>query len=392
MGLFRSHWGEPATDRQKEYADSLGVPYLSTITKGDLSDLIAKKTGRSLDGRRKPFLSGCGCLIMSFMGLVVLAAVIRDDGDAAPMRQAAPLEAIDQNRNHQEVLRQQAQTPVNIPADVQVAIIDSEIIPNIKRSLDVRLSRKVSEVELEAIGRSLTNEDGQEYERTFIGYLLPDMEAGAGYWATTHSNPNFQVQILGLTIEQEAAFQSLPNDPSKTILGCWLLEGVALGHRYTLQEQAGTTSMVIDFKDGSSTANIVDIRSVPKGIVVRKTESSQVTDYWLVDADGMLHFGDEDGIWKSADKTMQTSNMAQLRAMASGESDETFSDGDKKLSKAGFDRAVKRAESKIFMTKQLLLKRNTGEPQARWMREVIEELPGTDLAKEAAEMLRQIEE
>ena len=58
---------------------------------------------------------------------------------------------------------------------------------------------------LKRIATKLKNSDGQSYDRTFIGYYLPDMKLNSGYWATTHFNPNLEIQILGLTVEQALA-------------------------------------------------------------------------------------------------------------------------------------------------------------------------------------------
>ena len=54
------------------------------------------------------------------------------------------------------------------------------------------------------------------------------------------------------------------------------------------------------------------------------------------------------------------------------------------------ERATRRAESRITMTKQLLQSRKADASQAKWMQAVIDELPDTDLAKQAAELLKQI--
>ena len=44
---FRGSWrSDPATDKQKSFADELGIKYPRNITKGELSDLITKVTGK----------------------------------------------------------------------------------------------------------------------------------------------------------------------------------------------------------------------------------------------------------------------------------------------------------------------------------------------------------
>lgn len=90
-----------------------------------------------------------------------------------------------------------------IPADVSFTVTESHTVPGIKRSLDVRLNRKVSEETLQAIALKLRAIDPRNYERTFITYYLPDMAIGSGAWATTHFNPDLEVRVLGLTAEAE---------------------------------------------------------------------------------------------------------------------------------------------------------------------------------------------
>ena len=67
--------------------------------------------------------------------------------------------------------------------DVSYTIIKSSTLPGIKRSLDVRINKKVSERTLRALALKLKSDDTREYERTFICYYLPNMTVDAGAWA-----------------------------------------------------------------------------------------------------------------------------------------------------------------------------------------------------------------
>lgn len=86
---------------------------------------------------------------------------------------------------------------VPVLVDEAYSVVDSKIIPGVKRSLDIRLNKQLSEEELRVIAHKLKAQDSRPYERTFIGYYLPGMPVNAGYWATTHFNPNLEVRILG---------------------------------------------------------------------------------------------------------------------------------------------------------------------------------------------------
>ena len=92
----------------------------------------------------------------------------------------------------------------NIPDGVNFSIINEDIMQRIKRSLAVRLNKKVSEETLKKIAIQLKKSDYRKYERTFIEYYLEDMKVNSRAWAITHFNPNLEVKILGLSLEQEA--------------------------------------------------------------------------------------------------------------------------------------------------------------------------------------------
>ena len=109
-----------------------------------------------------------------------------------------------------------------IEAELDYSIIDDSKHPPIKRSLNIRLAEKVSEDTLRDIAKELKQTDSAQYERTFIVYYLPDMEVGAGGWATSHFYPDLDVRILGLTAEQEVALSTDSGDPTREVVGNWL--------------------------------------------------------------------------------------------------------------------------------------------------------------------------
>ena len=101
------------------------------------------------------------------------------------------------------------QAPV-IPADVRYSVIQTNIVTGIRKSIDVRLDKEVSEDALRAIAVELKSGDSRHYERTFIVYYLPEMPVGGGGWATTHFDPGLEVRILGLAGQEERADAGRP--------------------------------------------------------------------------------------------------------------------------------------------------------------------------------------
>jgi len=77
-----------------------------------------------------------------------------------------------------------------------VDVIESDRMGHMKRSILVKLDQEVSMAELEVIGRMLHAQE-PAFQRTFIEYLLPGMQAGSGAWATTHFDPDLKVVLSG---------------------------------------------------------------------------------------------------------------------------------------------------------------------------------------------------
>ena len=183
-----------------------------------------------------------------------------------------------------------------IPSDVSFSIIDSNTIPGIKRSLDIRLNKKVSESVLRAVALKLKAQDSQTYDRTFIVYYLPEMAVGAGAWATTHFNPDLKVRILGLTAEDETKLAAQPEPANREIIGRCLDESPHFGGRITIFREEGDVFMEKTFKDGSSLKQNIAERNSAQGRRFDKVEGASAGDHWIIGPDGNLQLRDNDGL------------------------------------------------------------------------------------------------
>jgi len=194
-----------------------------------------------------------------------------------------------------------AEEPV-IPSDVTYSIIDSSTIPGIKRMLDIRLNKKVSADTLRAIALRLKSQDSRSYERTFIGYYLPEMKVGAGGWATTHFNPNLEVRILGLTDEQEKALIQQIDDPLRELIGSWIDDRMGVGNRTTIFRRNGKIFMENTYPDGSSGQKIIVAKRSTKGKNFVNKEDNGLGEFYLIDSKGNLQLWDQDGLISTAKK------------------------------------------------------------------------------------------
>ena len=95
-----------------------------------------------------------------------------------------------------------AAAAVTLLASMSQAAEDYRIVSDtayqvIKRTVEVELPTPVSEARLGEIAREIKGRDRRPFQRTFIGYRLKGEAPGLPYWATTHYNPNLNVQLLG---------------------------------------------------------------------------------------------------------------------------------------------------------------------------------------------------
>ena len=109
-----------------------------------------------------------------------------------------------------------------VPADVSYSVIQTNIVTGIRKSIEIRLEKAVSEDDLRSVALALRSGDSRRYEGTFIVYCLPGMLVGGGGWATTHFDPGLEVRILGLAVQEERADASGPLIPTREDIGKWL--------------------------------------------------------------------------------------------------------------------------------------------------------------------------
>jgi hypothetical protein len=167
-------------------------------------------------------------------------------------------------------------------------------VPNIKRSIEVRLNKKVSPAVLEAIAYEIKKLDQNNYQRTFIGYYLPDMQIGAGAWATTHFAPNIEVKILGATAEEEARLKT-PAAKSDIVLGDWFCIQPPLDRRITLYKADNRIFMKRLIQDGSGgTVEMIEKKS-DRGRQFESRKANAFGEYYLINRAGELEIWDRQG-------------------------------------------------------------------------------------------------
>lgn len=187
-----------------------------------------------------------------------------------------------------------------IPSEVTFTIVKEDKIPGAKRSLDIRLNKKVSEEVLRAIALKLKAQDAGAYERTFIAYYLPEMTIGTGAWATTHFNPDLEIRILGLGVEAENKALNPPEPAHREIIG--RDERPFVANRISIFREGGKLFIERTFKDGSSLKKELAEKNSPLGRRFDDVDGSDAGDHFVIATDGNLQIRDNDGLITAARK------------------------------------------------------------------------------------------
>jgi len=181
---------------------------------------------------------------------------------------------------------------------VSYTIIEKSRMGNIKLSIDIRLEQKVSKDFLQKLALKLRQGETIKYDRIFISYLLPGMIPGAGAWATSHFNPNLNVEILGTTIEEEKLLMSKPKDSSGEIIGEWfgLDDSPYTPAKYTLLKKNGKIIMIRKYKDGSGSEEEMIQKKQSGKLRFEEKGGNDFGEYYLIESNGHLAIYDNMGL------------------------------------------------------------------------------------------------
>lgn len=197
----------------------------------------------------------------------------------------------------------ESSTEKTIPDDLGYKIIKDEKKRDIKRSIEVSLDKKVSEEILKEIALKLKQGDSRSYQRTFIGYFLAGQEKNNGYWATTHFNPDLEVRIIGLSIEDEKTLTKKAEPKSeRKIIGSWLDDRPGAGAKMTLFYTNEKLFLENTYSDGSSGAKEMTERNENGGRRIDDKGGNDFGEYFLINTSNELEFWDKDGKYYTASR------------------------------------------------------------------------------------------
>ena len=174
-----------------------------------------------------------------------------------------------------------------IQSESSVNMIDHELIKDEDRygrgqirDMEILLKNKVTEEELYQLGNHLLS-DKQDYERVWMFYYIEGDTSRA--WATTHVDPEFELNFLGSTIEQDSLMrENLATKTPGNIIGAWKGQSDLMGWHCSLSKRDNVILFSWFFNNGSHSTDTVSITN-------NKFDMNS-DKYGIIEDDGSLTF------------------------------------------------------------------------------------------------------
>ena len=170
-----------------------------------------------------------------------------------------------------------------------------------KRSVNVILPGEVSEGELRLIGTSI-QAAAPKLARTFIVYHVDGMDQNGAAWATTHFDPDLELEILGLTQGDMGRLSSPSHEVATSVIEAWLDKTPFSGGRIELHLEEEGYLFVQQFADGSSLQKAVTGSQTSSGVRYDLVEENSFGEYFVVNRKGDLEAWDREGLISTAAK------------------------------------------------------------------------------------------
>lgn len=179
------------------------------------------------------------------------------------------------------------------------SIISEDDFRDDRRTVQVRLDKKVSAETIKIIAQSIKKTEHSKFKRTFIIYYLPDMKVGSGGWATSHFEPDLKVSILGLSAKEENAMTQAAETASagRDVVGVWLDEDAYAGVTITVYRENKKLYVESKYKDGSESTAEMTENKLSNGTRLVEKGGNPHGEYLVLGNNGDLQAGGKNGIF-----------------------------------------------------------------------------------------------
>lgn len=180
-------------------------------------------------------------------------------------------------------------------------IVEDTVKGDIKRTVEVELSSRMDEESLIALAEKIYALSDAKIERTFITYRLASGGDGSA-WATTHYNPEFEVNIVGATASDYERIKNT-NISKGELIGSWMASR-GMDSKVTAYKKDGQIYIqeLYDFGPLSKEDTVYESTQLDKGLRLQDESGKDHNEYFIINKNGDLEFWSENGNYYTAPK------------------------------------------------------------------------------------------
>jgi hypothetical protein len=155
------------------------------------------------------------------------------------------------------------------------------------------LPNRISKNNIVPVAEYISQNEGAGCSPLFIFYFLPDETPGIDTaWAYSHFNPQLEVGINGLSLENEATLTLLQPTADKNLIGIWL-DTWGLSRNVIIRKVNGEYQMTSQYSDGSGETITLTEKTVDGQERLYDEESGT---YMIIENNGKLGVYDNQGL------------------------------------------------------------------------------------------------
>lgn len=189
---------------------------------------------------------------------------------------------------------------------VKYEIVKDEFSEGRPRKVQVQLSRRLTDSELDDLAKKIRDDSDTKADRTYIGFRV-EGQTFSTFWANVSFEKKYTRSVNGLTVTDYEALAGLDLSSYHAPLGAWLRDG-PLGHvmvLYTINDEYFIDSL---FAGGGKNTNFYLGKRLPDGALRLESSDNDFGEYYIVNADGTLQGWGENGLYMTLPLKTPVSN------------------------------------------------------------------------------------
>lgn len=177
-----------------------------------------------------------------------------------------------------------------LPNDFSYSIIEDKTNEALeKNQLTIELNQKLTEGQIATLAEKLFDSKPKQ-RRFYIFYLLHGMKNGSGAWATSHFDPELDIQILGSTSQEDENADKVSSEKiDGNVIGKWREEQYTSSN-YVIYKKGKQTFIKTIYKNGQTSEEELTEKKVKNGVRYDYKEGGYNGEYFVLNSNEELEF------------------------------------------------------------------------------------------------------